>query len=124
MSTRDYMYLLDIFVGFLAFIILLSGVFMYVVHLSSTCYRCKGLMILETYTTDSSSIVLPDFLTIECDVTDQPLYSMYNLSKKEYHITEVKAGVTRSADAFNYRRVYAEEATNGKDEYIVKNGLH
>lgn len=81
-------------------------------------------MILETYTTDSSNIPWPNFLTVDCEVTDQPLYSMYNLSLKDYHPTEVKAGVTRSADGFNYRQFYAEEACNHKDDYVVKNGFH
>lgn len=50
--------------------------------------RCFGLIILETYSTlDRKSLLnsLPIFLNIECEVTDNPNYSMYNLSiKKEW----------------------------------------
>ncbi|XP_028396886.1 TRPL translocation defect protein 14-like [Dendronephthya gigantea] len=43
--------------------------------------RCKGLIILETYTTNrSSDLPLPDFLEIEKEITNDKDYSMYNLS--------------------------------------------
>ena len=46
--------------------------------------RCKGLMILETYTTlKGRDLVLPDFLEIAKEVTGNPQYSMYNLSLKD-----------------------------------------
>lgn len=85
--------------------------------------RCKGLMILETFTTeDSNTIDTPPFITMDMEITDQPLYSMYNLSRKDYHPTEVKAGVTRSSIDFDYRQVYAKEASS-LDDVIVKNGF-
>lgn len=48
--------------------------------------RCKGLMLLETYSTlDEQSLLdsLPQFLDIEKEVTGNPDYSMYNLSLRE-----------------------------------------
>lgn len=48
--------------------------------------RCKGLMLLETYTSlDGVSLknILPKFLNIVKEVTGCPDYSMYNLSLKE-----------------------------------------
>merc|ERR1712183_529567 len=48
--------------------------------------RCKGLMLLETYTTLSKEEFkdrLPKFLTIDLEVTGDPAFSMYNLSLKE-----------------------------------------
>jgi len=46
-------------------------------------FRCHGVIILETYTTSKSNdLVLPDFLQIIKEVTDDPYYSMYNLSKR------------------------------------------
>lgn len=48
--------------------------------------RCKGLILLETYSTLSSKELygrLPDFLTIVKEVTGDPRYSMFNLSLKD-----------------------------------------
>ena len=48
--------------------------------------RCDGLILLETFTTLSAEELLPrlpPFLNILRDVTGDPEYSMYNLSKKE-----------------------------------------
>ena len=46
--------------------------------------RCKGLMLLETYTMlPPDQLDLPTFLTIEKNVTGNPKYSMFNLSKTE-----------------------------------------
>ncbi|KAK7580122.1 hypothetical protein V9T40_000751 [Parthenolecanium corni] len=48
--------------------------------------RCKGLILLETYTalTDENiSGKLPPFLNIDCEVTGNPDYSMFNLSLVE-----------------------------------------
>ncbi|KAK3931021.1 TRPL translocation defect protein 14 [Frankliniella fusca] len=46
--------------------------------------RCKGLVLLETYTAlDSIENTLPPFLTDVVDVTGNPAYSMFNLSLKE-----------------------------------------
>lgn len=50
-------------------------------------FRCRGLVLLETYSAaydqDSLLASLPKFLTIEKEVTGDPAYSMYNLSLKE-----------------------------------------
>ncbi|XP_038059692.1 TRPL translocation defect protein 14-like [Patiria miniata] len=44
--------------------------------------RCKGLILLETYTTlPGNELPLPDFLKISKEVTGDKNYSMYNLSK-------------------------------------------
>lgn len=46
--------------------------------------RCKGLLILETYTTNTGdSMERPDFLDIVKEVTGDPLYSMFYLSLKD-----------------------------------------
>lgn len=50
-------------------------------------FRCRGLVLLETYSAaydqDALLASLPQFLTIEKEVTGDPAYSMYNLSLKE-----------------------------------------
>ncbi|XP_067952022.1 TRPL translocation defect protein 14-like isoform X2 [Watersipora subatra] len=88
--------------------------------------RCKGLMILETYTgTEAGHIDVPDFLTVSCEVTDQPLYSMYNLCLKDYHQMEVKAGVTQAVTQFDYRQAYADIEADGTESSSMRsNGLH
>jgi len=46
--------------------------------------RCKGLLILETYTTKcGDSLERPDFLDIVKEVTGDPFYSMFHLSLKK-----------------------------------------
>ncbi|XP_043579532.1 TRPL translocation defect protein 14 isoform X4 [Bombus pyrosoma] len=48
--------------------------------------RCRGLMLLETYTAlsgDQLKNILPQFLRIEKEVTGNPDYSMFNLSLRE-----------------------------------------
>lgn len=49
--------------------------------------RCRGLILLETYSAayDQSTLLdtLPKFLTIDREVTGDHAYSMYNLSLKE-----------------------------------------
>jgi CYTH domain-containing protein len=47
--------------------------------------RCRGLILLETYSTLNSTQVqqrLPDFLSIVKEVTGEARYSMFNLSLK------------------------------------------
>ena len=50
-------------------------------------YRCKGLIILETYTSSNNNVeeaqLLPDFLNVEKEITEDLEYSMYNLCIKE-----------------------------------------
>ena len=43
---------------------------------------CRGLALLETRSIQKD-FILPDFLEIERDVTDDAEYSMFNLSKKK-----------------------------------------
>ncbi|KAF5292021.1 hypothetical protein FQA39_LY14138 [Lamprigera yunnana] len=48
--------------------------------------RCKGLMLLETYTALNENLLrerLPSFLKIVTEVTGNPNYSMFNLSLRE-----------------------------------------
>lgn len=58
------------------------------------CSRCRGLVLLETYSgmydQDALLASLPKFLTIEKEVTGDPAYSMYNLSLKEDWKTSTK----------------------------------
>lgn len=43
---------------------------------------CRGLAILSTHSIEPE-IVVPDFLEIEREITDDPNYSMYKLSSKK-----------------------------------------
>ena len=57
---------------------------MYSNSLLGWLHRCKGLRILETYTTiKQGDLELPDFLDIAKEVTGDPSYSMFHLSLKE-----------------------------------------
>jgi CYTH domain-containing protein len=45
--------------------------------------KCSGLLLLETYTTkEGDDLKLPDFLEVVKEVTDDPQYSMFQLSYK------------------------------------------
>lgn len=49
-------------------------------------FRCKGLILLETYSSLKSDVLkssLPKFLHLVKEVTGDPNYSMFNLSLKE-----------------------------------------
>jgi len=47
--------------------------------------RCKGLMILETFTTlTGDDLPLPSFLEISREITGDRNYSMYHLSYNNY----------------------------------------
>lgn len=56
--------------------------------------RCKGLIVLETYTTSNSTRedheLIPDFLEVKKEVTDDPEHSMYTLCKKDIELTPVE----------------------------------
>ncbi|KAK7788766.1 hypothetical protein R5R35_000017 [Gryllus longicercus] len=55
--------------------------------------RCKGLILLETYTSAEQNRLtscLPQFLTIVKEVTGNPSYSMFNLSLREEWTTTKK----------------------------------
>ena len=51
--------------------------------------RCRGLLLLETYTTkEADNLQLPAFLEVEREVTNEPQYSMFNLSDiRTEHVT-------------------------------------
>ncbi|KAH9525729.1 TRPL translocation defect protein 14 [Bulinus truncatus] len=53
------------------------------IYQNSAPPKCSGLMILELYTTEMDSPILPDFLTVVKEVTKDPEYSMFNLSQKD-----------------------------------------
>ena len=44
--------------------------------------RCRGLSVLYTYCLDKE-LILPDFILIEGEITDNSDYSMFNLSLKK-----------------------------------------
>merc|ERR1712123_126204 len=55
--------------------------------------RCRGLMLLETYTTLSKEEFidrLPKFLNVDQEVTGDPAFSMFNLSLREEWINSKK----------------------------------
>lgn len=43
--------------------------------------RCRGLILLITRSSDED-LILPDFIPIDKEVSDDSMYSMYNLSGK------------------------------------------
>jgi len=56
------------------------------VYLEPCQSRCRGLILLETYTADKSAefvAKLPSFLNVLREVTGDPQYSMYNLALKD-----------------------------------------
>ncbi|XP_041977315.1 TRPL translocation defect protein 14 isoform X2 [Aricia agestis] len=71
--------------------------------------RCRGLVLLETYSAaydqDALLASLPKFLVIEKEVTGDPAYSMYNLSLKEDWKTSTK--------------YYAGSDANGRGKHIT-----
>lgn len=65
--------------------------------------RCKGLMLLETYTTlagDEMKARMPTFLNIGPQVTGDPAFSMFNLSLKEEWVNNKKFCHRLSDDEF------------------------
>ncbi|XP_034477959.1 TRPL translocation defect protein 14 isoform X2 [Drosophila innubila] len=80
--------------------------------------RCKGLVLLETYsslTGEALKNCMPKFLNIVKEVTGDPDYSMYNLSLKEDWSTTKK---------FCRPATHARGATNGVTSTpLVLNGL-
>ena len=52
-------------------------------HSVSVLYRCRGLILLETYTSNrSEDFKVPPFLSVQQEVTGDTDYSMYSLSMK------------------------------------------
>jgi hypothetical protein len=59
-------------------------------------------MMLETYTTmKGDDLHLPDFLEISREVTDDPGYSMYNLSLKDHPVTTDHAKISTGGSMVN-----------------------
>ncbi|XP_051168194.1 TRPL translocation defect protein 14 isoform X2 [Leptopilina boulardi] len=114
--------------------------------------RCRGLMLLETYTAlsgDDLRKILPQFLTIEKEVTGNPDYSMFNLSLREewndtnkycrnLHGTPEKPLSTtkcqpddkmesnKQLNGIEKKKIDTETTVNGNgiDAKIVQNGIH
>jgi predicted ATPase len=82
--------------------------------------RCRGLIILETYTTmKGNELKLPEFLEISAEITKDRSYSMYNLSMKDR--CEVEVNGTSNGDAEG--NGISNGITNGEVEYNgVSNG--
>ncbi|XP_046621846.1 TRPL translocation defect protein 14 isoform X2 [Neodiprion virginianus] len=99
--------------------------------------RCRGLMLLETYTALSGEElkrILPQFLTIEKEVTGNPDYSMFNLSLREewnstnkychtLHGLSDGAGAESKKSHSHYHHRYHYEETNGSPIKKHDNGL-
>ncbi|KAF6204150.1 hypothetical protein GE061_002490 [Apolygus lucorum] len=68
--------------------------------------RCNGLMLLETYSALEDGRLeacLPKFLNIDSEVTDDPSFSMYNLSLREEWANSSK--FTQAVKEFNNRKI-------------------
>lgn len=66
--------------------------------------RCEGMILLETYTTASGAELLnklPPFLDIQREVTNDPSFSMYNLSCKTGWINKVKKSAPNGSSSAN-----------------------
>merc|ERR1711970_672573 len=77
--------------------------------------RCKGLMLLETYTTHTMEELmdrLPKFLNVDQEVTGDPAFSMFNLSLKEEWINNKKFCHKLSDDEEEDDKDATEEAHN------------
>ncbi|XP_013382936.1 TRPL translocation defect protein 14 isoform X2 [Lingula anatina] len=82
--------------------------------------RCKGLILLETYSTIPAMepLDLPSFLDIVKEVTGDPYYSMYNLSSKVW-LQNTKGKATVSHDSI------PNEVANGDvHQEATSNGDH
>lgn len=81
--------------------------------------RCRGLIILETYTTlKGDDLKLPDFLNIVKEVTNDRQYSMYNLSRIDESETAPSARKAKLAQIESTKMVNGhvdEPLTNGVD---------
>jgi len=77
-------------------------------HTVCLTYRCKGLILLETYTSNRAEhFELPPFLDVQLEVTGDLDYSMYNLSKK--HDPEVSVPSTLPEDSTNKSETCVEQ---------------
>ncbi|KAK9876990.1 hypothetical protein WA026_016019 [Henosepilachna vigintioctopunctata] len=78
--------------------------------------RCKGLMLLETYSTlDEQDLIncLPKFLEIKKEVTGNPDYSMYNLSLREEWTTSKHFWKASIGDVTSNMCIVKEPKING-----------
>jgi len=76
--------------------------------------RCKGLILLETFTTlEDSEIIpsLPPFLKVVRNVTGDPAFSMYNLS--------IRSDWEESVDQFCHR-LSSDDEDESEEVYDVK----
>ncbi|ELT98807.1 hypothetical protein CAPTEDRAFT_170068 [Capitella teleta] len=83
--------------------------------------RCRGLIILETYTTlKGEDLKLPDFLNIVKEVTNDRQYSMYNLSR----IDDEAQNSVREAKLAQIASIKeAAPAVNGFSDEVLTNGV-
>lgn len=85
--------------------------------------RCKGLILVETYTSSADSSVqksLPQFLTNVEEVTGNPQYSMFNLSlREEWTTTKKFCHALQGPD----EDVSGAVKSNGVKEGLVSNGI-
>lgn len=85
--------------------------------------RCKGLVLLETYTSaDDSELhrILPQFLTIIKEVTGNPNFSMFNLSlREEWDTTKKFCHSLQDIDD----EATADIKINGQKEPLLVNGV-
>ncbi|KAF7988970.1 hypothetical protein HCN44_007280 [Aphidius gifuensis] len=85
--------------------------------------RCRGLMLLETYTAlynDDLKNILPSFLSIEKDVTGNPDYSMFNLSlREEWHTRDSK--YCHNFNRINGTPIDLNEKINGTTDDTINN---
>ncbi|XP_076161711.1 TRPL translocation defect 14 isoform X2 [Ptiloglossa arizonensis] len=93
--------------------------------------RCRGLMLLETYTAllgDELKNILPLFLTIEKEVTGNPDYSMFNLSlREEWNNTNKYChnlhGLAESGSTESKNIVFSEVRDNASSAEKQVNGV-
>jgi len=82
----------------------------------SPCHsRCRGLILLETFTTNKDEEVvnfLPPFIKIKKNVTGDPAFSMYNLS--------LSMEWTESVNQFCHRLSSDDESEEEQQVYDVK----
>jgi len=84
------------------------------IYQSPCHHRCKGLILLETFTTlneDEIMLSLPPFLKVKREVTGDPAFSMYNLS--------IRGDWEESVDQFCHR-LSSDDEEETEEVYDVK----
>ncbi|OQV16316.1 TRPL protein [Hypsibius exemplaris] len=87
--------------------------------------KYRHLMILETFTTKTGDIPLPDFLEVDREITRDPAYSMFNLSKKtEPSTPTVPPSKSPPHQPFAKVEIYADRTlpTSGGQSHPMVNG--